>query len=156
MVGSQWGGNRTVSDLRFIAAGHDVFADTGRKNPDGDKTKTIAEDYAELGIKLTRANIDRINGAAEILAAFGDNELDPPIPPRVFIFDTCTRLIECLPSLIHDPHRPEDVLKVDCDDDGNGGDDWYDDFRYGMMADAQKPMLTSLPVQRVMGIKRGY
>jgi len=156
MVGSQWGGNRTVSDLRFIAAGHDVFADTGRKNPDDDKTKTIAEDYAEFGIKLTRANIDRINGAAEILAAFGDNELDPAIPPRLFIFETCVRLIECIPSLVHDPHRPEDVLKVDCDDEGNGGDDWYDDFRYGMMADAQKPMLTSLPVQRVMGIKRGH
>jgi hypothetical protein len=23
----------------------------------------------------------------------------------------------------HDPHRPEDVLKVDCDEDGVGGDD---------------------------------
>jgi len=90
------------------------------------------------------------------LSAFGDYELDPPIPPRLFIFETCVRLIECIPSLVHDPHRPEDVLKVDCDDEGNGGDDWYDDFRYGMMADAQKPMLTSLPAQRVMGIQRGH
>jgi hypothetical protein len=36
--------------------------------------------------------------------------------------------------MVHDPHRPEDVLKVDCDDEGNGGDDWYDAFRYGVMA----------------------
>jgi hypothetical protein len=27
----------------------------------------------------------------------------------------------CLPALQHDPNRPEDVLKVDCDEDGNGG-----------------------------------
>jgi hypothetical protein len=26
--------------------------------------------------------------------------------------------VECLPSLQHDPNRPEDVLKVDADEDG--------------------------------------
>jgi hypothetical protein len=31
--------------------------------------------------------------------------------------------VECLPALQHDPNRPEDVLKVDADEDGNGGDD---------------------------------
>ena len=30
----------------------------------------------------------------------------------------------------HDPHRPEDVLKVDCDEDGIGGDDAADCLRY--------------------------
>ena len=38
--------------------------------------------------------------------------------------------IECLPSLQHDPNRPEDVLKVDADEDGVGGDDAADCFRY--------------------------
>ena len=33
----------------------------------------------------------------------------------------------------HDPHRPEDVLKIDTDDEGNGGDDYYDGFGYGLM-----------------------
>jgi hypothetical protein len=28
-----------------------------------------------------------------------------------------------LPALQHDPNRPEDVLKVDADEDGAGGDD---------------------------------
>ena len=36
------------------------------------------------------------------------------------------RLAECLPSLQHDPNRPEDVLKVDADEDGVGGDDAAD------------------------------
>jgi hypothetical protein len=39
-------------------------------------------------------------------------------------------LVECLPALQHDPNRPEDVLKVDCDEDGGGGDDTADCLRY--------------------------
>jgi hypothetical protein len=125
---------RSVQSLRKFVAGHDIFADTGRKGADN-KTQTIAEDYASLGIPLVRANIDRINGAAEILALLGDSDSVPPQPPKLFIYETCVRLIEVLPSLVHDPHRPEDVLKVDCSEDGDGGDDFYDSFRYGVMAD---------------------
>lgn len=33
------------------------------------------------------------------------------------------QMFECLPSLQHDPNQPEDVLKVDADEDGVGGDD---------------------------------
>ena len=36
----------------------------------------------------------------------------------------------CLPTLQHDPNRPEDVLKVDADEDGIGGDDTADALRY--------------------------
>jgi hypothetical protein len=50
--------------------------------------------------------------------------------PRLFIHGRCARLIECLPSLQHDPNRPEDVLKVDADEDGVGGDDPADALRY--------------------------
>jgi len=42
----------------------------------------------------------------------------------------CGRLIETLPTLQHDPNRPEDVLKVDADEDGVGGDDCADCLRY--------------------------
>lgn len=119
----------TVKDLSIFVAGHDVF-DKGND----EQGKTTAETYADLGIKLERANINRINGASEILTRLGDTEVSPPIPPRVFVFERCVRLIECLPDCQHDPHRPEDVLKWDTDDDGNGGDDPYDCFRYGLMA----------------------
>jgi phage terminase large subunit len=112
-------------------AGADVFA---KKQSGG----TVADDYARNKVKLRPANMDRINGAAEILRRMGDLDADPVIPPTLRIFDTCARLIDCIPSLEHDPHRPEDVLKVDTDDDGLGGDDAYDSFRYGVMA-AAKP-----------------
>jgi hypothetical protein len=37
---------------------------------------------------------------------------------------------ETVGALQHDPNRPEDVLKVDADEDGVGGDDAADALRY--------------------------
>ena len=39
-------------------------------------------------------------------------------------------MVETLPSLQHDPSRPEDVLTVDEDEDGVDGDDAADALRY--------------------------
>jgi hypothetical protein len=36
--------------------------------------------------------------------------------------------------MVHDPKNAEDVLKVNADGDGRGGDDDYDQVRYGCMA----------------------
>jgi len=52
------------------------------------------------------------------------------VRPRLFIHERCGRLIETLPALQHDPNRPEDVLKVDADEEGVGGDDAADCLRY--------------------------
>ena len=48
----------------------------------------------------------------------------------MFLHKRCGRLIETLPALQHDPHKPEDVLKVDADEEGIGGDDAADALRY--------------------------
>jgi phage terminase large subunit len=72
--------------------------------------------------------MDRVNGWAEVLHGFGD--VDGGVAPGLFIHRRCGRLIETLPALQHDPNRPEDVLKVDADEDGNGGDDAADALRY--------------------------
>lgn len=143
----------SIPRLTAFVAGADVWAVKG----DG---ITIAEKYAQLGIPLTPANTDRVNGAGEILIRLGDDAATDlagkpkPIPARLFIFDRCVRLIQCLPSLQHDPHRPEDVLKVDTDDDGNGGDDPYDAFRYGLMNDWRAPIVrqhTPVPPTLALG-----
>jgi phage terminase large subunit len=110
-----------ISDLKRFVAGADVFS----KQSDG---TTVAAQYAKHGIKLTCANTDRINGWAEILQRLGD--VDAGIRPTLFIHRRCGRLLETLPALQHDPHRPEDVLKVDADEDGVGGDDAADCLRY--------------------------
>jgi len=118
--------------LRTFVAGHDVFAERGTKN-------TIADEYAENGIILSRARVDRINGANRILELLGNPKPESGqerIEPRLFIFNRCHKLIETLPEMQHDPNRAEDVLKVDCNPDtGEGGDDAYDDLRYGLMED---------------------
>ena len=110
-----------IEDLKRFVAGADVFS----KQSDG---TTVASQYAKLGITMRCANTDRVNGWAEILHRLGDP--GNGVPPRVFIHERCARLVECLPSLQHDPNRPEDVLKVDADEDGVGGDDAADCFRY--------------------------
>jgi len=111
----------TLGDLKRFVAGADVFS----RQSDG---TTIAAQYAKHGINLRVANTDRINGWAEILTRFGD--IDGGIRPTLFMHQRCGRLIETLPTLQHDPNRPEDVLKVDADEDGIGGDDCADALRY--------------------------
>ncbi len=111
----------TIEDLKRFVAGADVFS----RQSDG---TTIAAQYAKHGITLRCANTDRVNGWAEILTRFGDVEAG--IRPTLFIHKRCGRLIETLPTLQHDPSRAEDVLKVDCDEDGVGGDDAADVLRY--------------------------
>lgn len=117
----------TLGDIRIFVAGSDVFA----KRQNG---RTIAQDYEEHGIILSPANTDRINGAANILRLLGNTQAKTPISPKWKVWATCPHLIETIPMLEHDPNRPEDVLKVDMDEDGIGGDDAYDSARYGLMA----------------------
>jgi len=117
---SEVSGQRSAGLVRFVA-GADVFS----RQSDG---ATIAAQYARQGITLRVANMDRVNGWAEILQRLGDVEAG--IVPRLFIHQRCARLIETLPSLQHDPNRPEDVDKVDADEEGRGGDDAGDALRY--------------------------
>ena len=116
---------RDVASLSPIAAGVDVFAKR-------DGGPTISDQYAGLGLALTPADTDRINGAGRLLSLLGDPLAG--IRPRLYVFRTCSRLAGQMPAMLHDPHRPEDVLKQDVDEDGNGGDDAYDALRYGVMA----------------------
>ncbi|HTG45412.1 MAG TPA: hypothetical protein VK633_12860 [Verrucomicrobiae bacterium] len=113
--------SRQASGLARFVAGTDVFS----RQSDG---TTIAAQYSRHGINLSPANTDRVNGWAEILTLLGDP--DAGIRPRLFIHKSCARLIDCLPSLQHDPNRPEDVLKIDVEEDGLGGDDTADALRY--------------------------
>jgi hypothetical protein len=113
--------------LREIVAGHDAFDSS--KDSGG---KSIADQYAEYGYEMTHATIDRINGWSAIRERLGNPQIGHP--PTLHIFDTCPITARQLKAAVHDPKRPEDVLKVDADQDGNGGDDAIDMLRYGAMA----------------------
>jgi phage terminase large subunit len=121
--------DRDISQIP-IFAGADVFANKGDEN-----AKTISEQYAAFGVQMFRAPMDRISGWGEMLDLLGDPaRAEDPIPTRLQITRDCERLIECVPALQHNPHKPEDVLKWDVDDEGAGGDDPADAARYGLMA----------------------
>ncbi len=118
-----------------IVAGRDIFQQRGDSN-----AKTIAQQYEEardpethesIGIMMEKATVDRVTGAQELLSRLGNHEAG--IPPRLKIFSTCKRTIAALTRMVHDPSNPEDVLKVNADQNGDGGDDEYDMLRYGVM-----------------------
>ncbi len=116
----------SMDDLSNFVGGTDMFAQRGAATG-----QTIADQYADHGINLRRANTDRIAGAGRILALLGD--ADEGITPGLTISRRCRLLLEQLPVIQHDPNRPEDVLKTNMDEAGEGGDDAYDSFRYGIM-----------------------
>jgi phage terminase large subunit len=125
----------TLAHLRHFVAGTDVFAT--KPTYKDDEPQTIAEGYERYGVRFEPAQTDRISGAARVLTYLGNSEQN--IPARLFISNRCSMLIECLPSMQHDPKRMEDVLKVDCNvETGDGGDDAYDSFRYGLMVEFSK------------------
>ncbi|KPK89997.1 MAG: hypothetical protein AMJ88_16810 [Anaerolineae bacterium SM23_ 63] len=101
--------------------------DAWKRGKDG---TTVAQEYEREGWNPEQAVMGRVQGAQEILRRFGDR--DANIEPSLWIFENCTGLIEQLPQMQHDPKRLEDVLKVDADEEGFGGDDFYDALRYGL------------------------
>ena len=127
--------NLASAEVKRVVAGTDVFS----RQSDG---TTVAAQYGRLGLTLRPANTDRVNGWAEILQRLGDRSAE--IAPTVFIHRRCARLIETLPALQHDPNRPEDVLKVDADEDGVGGDDAADCLRYLVATKAREIIVRKL------------
>ncbi len=118
-----------TSDLNYISAGWDCWA---KKNTlQTGATPTIAEEFQKYGIFLSRAKIDRIQGASHVR-----NYLQVRNgKPRYYIFNSCPITFDCLTRMEHDPNRAEDVLKVDATEgDPLTGDDSFDCIRYGLMS----------------------
>jgi hypothetical protein len=105
---------------RFVA-GADIFGSQS-------SGESVARQYRALGIRLSPANMDRVSGWSAISQRFGDP--DHGIKPTLFIHPRCCKLIACLPFLQHDPDRPGDVLKININEEGLGGDDLADALRY--------------------------
>lgn len=119
--------------LETMVAGGDAF------NTESDGQAVVDKWKAE-GFDFKRANLSREERATELLSRLGDvDAVDPvtgepkPIEPTLYIFNTCPMLIATIPTLQHDPHYPEKVMKMNIDDDGKNGDDAYDGFGFGLL-----------------------
>ena len=67
----------------------------------------MAELFAEHGVRLTRADSNRVQGWMQLkeYLRLGDGEE----PPRLRIFENCENLIRCLPALRRDERDPWDA-----------------------------------------------
>ena len=120
--------NLQLGEISSFVVGNDVFRRTGQAE------KTVAELYSDLSISLTPADVtpgSRVSGAHRMAQLLGNK--GRAIAPRWKITDNCHRLKDTIPYLERDPNNGEDVLKVDADENGNGGDDAYDAVRYGLV-----------------------
>jgi phage terminase large subunit len=129
-----------------IVAGRDCW--TTRNTLTKESPPTIADEFAKHNIYLKPANIERVQGAAQVRNYLAWQDLaDGRTKPRFFIFDTCPITFDTLSRLQHDPNRPEDVLKMDAvDGDPTSGDDAADMARYALMS---RPMLSDPPKRKV-------
>lgn len=131
--------------LSYVVAGHDCW------NRGRDGGPSIAEIfynlpriYPTLGlpkILLRKANIQRVQGAAQVreFLAWKKKVLKDGVmvdgDPRFFMFKGCQSTYDTLARMIFDTEgEPEDVKKVDADENGYGGDDEYDETRYALMS----------------------
>jgi hypothetical protein len=109
----------------FTYASPDMWA---RKNVD-DIITSSADEYMKEGVALTKADNDRLSGKRKIDRLLANS---PDGSPLLQVFSTCTSLIGTMPLLVRDDKRPEDVLKMDGDDD-------YDSLRYGLTSVIGRP-----------------
>jgi hypothetical protein len=105
---------------------------------------TIAEELMNLGWRLVAANDARVAGLNNLRRYTFIDPAKQDARPRFLWMDTpgnrlCLAQVARMPL---DPENPEDALKVDADSAGRGGDDTYDETRYGLMS---RPIAAKLP-----------
>jgi phage terminase large subunit len=112
----------------YIYSGTDIWNESGRssiyeqlRNEMGDRASFV------------RAYTKREQGVAEIRKYIAW-EGTASGKPKLFFFENTLPVFNTVRSMQYDPKHPEDVLKVDADEYGYGGDDYYDAFRYGLMS----------------------
>lgn len=120
---------------RLVFAGHDCF-----EKPEAHQQahiESVQAVFAKRKIGLVRAYINRIPGWAAVNRALAKPtpvEGQPTLPPKLRICRTPGNAwaIERLLEMIPDPTDPDDLLKIDANEEGEGGDDVADMLRYGI------------------------
>ncbi len=97
---------------------------------------TVAEELDNLGWLLVPAADARVAGLNNLRRYTHIDPEKPKARPRFLWMDTPNNKT-CLAQIGRmtlDPKNPEDALKVNADAAGRGGDDCYDETRYGLMS----------------------
>lgn len=121
----------------YSHAGHDCWSDIRAKV---ENLPTTAETFAKAKVPLMRASISRIAGLKNMREYVNyDAEKGMRARFQLLITDNNERCFEQLGTMVSDPDNLEDALKMDADEYGEGGDDMYDECRYGLASQPLKP-----------------
>jgi len=137
-----------ISDPWFVIhAGADIKQRKGRAV--GYTGPTIAEVFASHGLKCIIADDARVLGLDNLRRYVSVN--DETGRPRFTMADTAGNrsCLAQMQAMQLDPKNMEDVLKVDADSAGRGGDDFYDETRYGLMARPIAPQIRKASIRVV-------
>lgn len=131
----------TFAKLTYTVAGGDVFDEHGKSR--GLSGQTIEQQWGVLGWSVLRSTA---SGSGQRVLSL-NNLRSYLAEDRFRVFDTPEnrRTLAVLESRISDPLNPEDVLKVDADQNGIGGDDPYDMVRYGLYS---RPIMPKAPKEK--------
>lgn len=119
--------------LRMVYAGKDAF---NVRQAHASSVETVADVFGQYRIFLQSANTARRQGWSAVRRMLTLRQPDGTVGrPRLVICDTQGNrwAVEQLLEQTPDPTDAEDVLKVDANDDGEGGDDAADCLRYGLL-----------------------
>lgn len=124
-----------VHRLSYIVAGHDIWSKIRAR---GNQGESLWEYFAGEGIVCTHADTDRIQGYQNMIRFLSWKTVEDGKAgtPRFRLVDEpgnrfCLKNLE---NMVTVDGGGEDVLKVDADERGDGGDDPYDETRYALMS----------------------
>lgn len=129
----------TFDRLAYTVAGGDVFDEHGKAR--GLEGPPIAEQWLGMGWVVVRS---AASGPGKRKASLQNLRRYLSDPERLRVWDTPGNraVLTCLETRVVDPTDPEDVLKQDADGNGKGGDDEYDQIRYGLFS---RPVMPAAP-----------
>jgi phage terminase large subunit len=128
----------TEAALACAYLGGDAF---NRRQAHSAQPESVADVFEAYGIYGVPAYTERVGGWRVVRQGLAHTPADgdkAAVPPSFRIVDTPNnrRVLETLLALTPDPDKPEDVEKVDADEQGRGGDDGGDMTRYGLASRA--------------------
>jgi phage terminase large subunit len=137
----------------YIVGGRDIFAEHKAR---GESVRAISEQMGDYGFYFTPANVARVHGLNALREWIAWRGRGPAIPgqfdrngrpvredglPGLRFMDTRINRVafDQLTNITLNPDDPEDALKVDADEMGQNGDDFYDQIRYAMASRPPRP-----------------
>lgn len=109
-----------IGDKRLtVYAGTDAWAERGSPSIVQQLRQAVPQ------ISWLKAYTDRVQGVAQLRKLFAYQNTER-LKPQLYFFKNTIEVFNQVAGMQYDEKKPEDVMKVDADDFGNGGDDLYD------------------------------